>query len=213
MVGEPIFSNIMMTVGLASILTSIAGLIWGHDVYALPSPFSYVTKNIGGIILSLGSIYTIVVSILFFIAFLLFFNRSLLGIAMRATAEDQNTAGLMGINVKKVYMMAWAIGTIVACVAGIFLAEQSFVRLAMSHTGIKAMSAAILGGMTSIGGAILGGMIVGVVENLSATYLSGLEIGNFHFGDIKDVTAFAVMIVVLMIRPHGIFGKEKIERV
>ena len=132
---------------------------------------------------------------------------------MRATAEDQNTAGLMGINVKKVYMMAWAIGTIVACVAGIFLAEQSFVRLAMSHTGIKAMSAAILGGMTSIGGAILGGMIVGVVENLSATYLSGLEIGNFHFGDIKDVTAFAVMIVVLMIRPHGIFGKEKIERV
>jgi branched-chain amino acid transport system permease protein len=131
---------------------------------------------------------------------------------MRGTAEDQNTAGLMGINVKKVYMMSWAIGTLVASVAGIFLAEQSFVRLAMSHTGIKAMAAAILGGMNSIGGAIIGGILVGVVENLSATYLSGKEIGNFHFGDIKDVAAFAVMIIVLMIRPHGIFGKEKIER-
>jgi len=203
MVGEPIFSNIMMTIGLASILTSVAGLIWGHDVYALPSLFTNKTETIGGVILSLGYIYTIVVSVLFLILFILFFNRSLLGIAMRGTAEDQNTAGLMGINVKKVYMMSWAIGTLVASVAGIFLAEQSFVRLAMSHTGIKAMAAAILGGMNSIGGAIIGGILVGVVENLSATYLSGKEIGNFHFGDIKDVAAFAVMIIVLMIRPHG----------
>ena len=213
MVGEPIFSNIMMTVGLASILTSVAGVIWGHDVYALPSPFTNVTKTVGGVVFSLGYLYTLIVSILFFVAFLIFFNRSLLGIAMRGTAEDQNTAGLMGINVKRVYMMAWAIGTMVAAVAGIFLAEQSFVRLAMSQTGIKAMSAAILGGLNSIGGAILGGLIVGIVENLSATYLSGIEIAHFHFGDIKDVTAFVVMIIVLMIRPHGIFGKEKVERV
>ena len=213
MVGEPVFSNIMMTVGLASILTSVAGFIWGHDVYALPSPFTNKTVTLGGVILSLGYVYTLVVSILFVILFILFFNRSLLGIAMRGTAEDQNTAGLMGINVKRIFMMTWAIGTVVAGVAGIFLAEQTFVRLAMSHTGIKAMSAAILGGMNSIGGAILGGILVGVVENLSATYLSGMEIGNFRFGDIKDVTAFAVMIIVLMIRPHGIFGTEKIERV
>jgi branched-chain amino acid transport system permease protein len=213
MVGESVFSTVMLTIGLSAILTSVAGLIWGHDVYALPSPFTNKTGTIGGIVLSLGYIYTVVVTIIFLILFILFFNRSLLGIAMRGTAEDQNTASLMGINVKRVFMVTWAIGTLVACVAGIFLAEQSFVFLAMSHTGIKAMAAAILGGMNSIGGAILGGILVGIVENFSATYLSGMEIGNFHFGDIKDVAAFAVMIIVLIIRPNGIFGTEKIERV
>jgi len=213
MVGEPIFSTIMVTVGLASILACIAGLIWGHDVYLLRSPFTDKTIRLGGIILSQGVFCTIGISILLFVLFILFFYRSRLGIAMKGTAEDPNTAGLMGVNVKKIHMTAWAIGTLVAVVAGIFLAEQSFVRLAMSHTGIKAMAAAILGGMESIGGAIIAGAIIGVVEGFAASYLSGMEFGNFHFGDIKDVTAFAIMIIVLMIRPHGIFGKKKVERV
>jgi branched-chain amino acid transport system permease protein len=213
MVGEPLFSTIMVTVGLASILTCIAGLIWGHDVYALRSPFTDKTFNLGNIIFSQGAFFTIVVSFLLLVLFLLFFNRSLLGISMRGTAEDPDTAGLMGINVKRIHMVAWALGALVAVVAGMFLAEQSFVRLAMSHTGIKAMAAAILGGMESISGAILGGIIIGVVEGLAASYLSGMVIGDFHFGDVKEVTAFAIMIIVLMIRPHGIFGKEKVERV
>jgi branched-chain amino acid transport system permease protein len=213
MVGEPIFSTIMVTVGLASILSCVAGLMWGHDVYPLRSPFTDKTVQLGEIITSQGAFYTIGVSILLFVLFIIFFNRSRLGIAMKGTAEDPDTAGLMGVNVKKIHMTAWAIGTLVAVVAGIFLAEQSFVRLAMSHTGIKAMAAAILGGMESIGGAIIAGAIIGIVEGFAASYLSGMELGNFHFGDIKDVTAFAIMIVVLMIRPHGIFGKKKVERV
>jgi branched-chain amino acid transport system permease protein len=213
MVGEPIFSTIMITVGLASILTSLAGLIWGHDVFAIQAPFTDKVVSVGKIIITQGAIYTIAISVLLFVAFGLFFNRSLLGISMKGAAEDPHTAGLMGINVKKIHMVAWSIGTLVAVVAGIFLADQSFVRLAMSHTGIKAMSAAILGGMDSIRGAIVGGMIIGIVEGFAANYLSGLVVGGFHFGDVKDVSAFAIMIVVLMIRPHGIFGKEKVERV
>jgi len=213
MVGEPMFSSIMVTVGLASILTCGAGLIWGHDVYSLNSPFTDKTVSVGGILLSQSGLYTIGVTVVLLVLFILFFNRSLLGIAMKGTAENPDIAGFMGINVNMVHMMAWAIGVMVAVVAGIFLAEQSFVRLSMSHTGIKAMAAAILGGMDSIGGAIIGGIIIGVVESLAATYLSGLEVGNFQFGDIKDVFAFAVMIVVLMIRPYGIFGKKKVERV
>jgi branched-chain amino acid transport system permease protein len=213
MVGEPLFSTIMVTVGLASILTCAGGLIWGHDVHSIHSPFTDKTVSVAGIILSQGALYTIGVSILLFILFILFFNHSLLGVAMKGTAEDPDTSGLMGVNVKKIHMLAWAIGTLVAVVAGIFLAEQSFVRLAMSHTGIKAMAAAILGGMESISGAIIAGAIIGVVEGFAANYLSGMELGNFHFGDIKDVTAFVIMIIVLMIRPYGIFGKEKVERV
>jgi len=213
MVGEPLFSTIMVTVGLASILTCLAGLIWGHDVYSLYSPFTDKVVHLGKVTFAQGSIYTIIVSIVLFVIVVLFFNRSLLGISMRGSAEDPDTAGLMGINVKKIHMIAWALGALVAAVAGMFLAEQSFVRLSMSYMGIKAMAAAILGGMESIGGAILGGLIIGIVEGLAANYLSGMEFGNFHMGDIKDVAAFVIMIIVLMIRPYGIFGKEKVERV
>jgi len=213
MMGEPLFSTIMVTVGLASILTCLAGLIWGHDVYSLNSPFTDKVIHLGKITFAQGSISTIVVSIILFVIVILFFNRSLLGISMRGSAEDQNTAGLMGINVKKIHMVAWALGGLVAAVAGMFLAEQSFVRLAMSHVGLKAMAAAILGGMVSISGAIVGGIIIGIIEGLAANYLSGMSFGNFHMGDIKDVAAFLIMIIVLMIRPHGIFGKEKVERV
>ncbi len=213
MVGEPLFSTIMVTVGLASILTCLAGLIWGHDVYSLNSPFTDKVIHLDKITFAQGSISTIIVSVVLFVIVILFFNRSLLGISMRGSAEDPDTAGLMGINVKKIHMVAWALGGLVAAVAGMFLAEQSFVRLSMSHVGIKAMAAAILGGMESISGAILGGIIIGVVEGLAANYLSGMELGNFHMGDIKDVAAFVIMIIVLMIRPYGIFGKEKVERV
>ena len=167
----------------------------------------------GSAILSQGALYTVVVSILAFFVFILFFKRSRLGIAMKGTAEDPDTAGLMGVPVNRVHAVAWAIGAAVAAIAGIFLAEQSFVRIGMSHTGIKAMAAVILGGMESISGAILGGILIGIVEGLAASYLSGLEMANFHFGDVKDVSAFAVMILVLMVRPHGIFGREKVERV
>jgi branched-chain amino acid transport system permease protein len=213
MVGEHMFSTVMVTVGLAGIITSLAGLIWGHDVYSLRSPFTDRTVVVGGMVIPQGAIYTIVASIVLFAAFVVFFSRSLLGVAMRGAAEDPDTAGLMGINVKRIHMVAWAIGALAAAVAGIFLAEQSFVRISMSHTGIKAMSAAILGGMDSIKGAIIGGAIVGLAEGFAANYLSGLEAGGFLFGDVKEVTAFAIMIVVLMIRPHGIFGEEKVERV
>lgn len=213
MMGEPLFSTIMITVGLASILTCLAGLIWGHDVYSLNSPFTDKVIHLGKITFAQGSGATIIVSVLLFVIILLFFNRSLLGISMRGSAEDSDTAQLMGINVKKIHMVAWALGGLMAAVAGMFLADQSFVRLSMSNIGIKAMAAAILGGMESITGAIVGGIIIGVVEGLAANYMSGMELGNFHMGDIKDVAAFVIMIIVLMIRPHGIFGKEKVERV
>lgn len=213
MVGEPVFSTIMVTVGLGSILTSLAGIIWGHEIRAIASPFTDKTVLLGGMVFAQDSIYTIVLAIVLFTLFGVFFNRSLLGVAMKGAAEDTDAAGLMGVNINRVNMFAWIIGTITAAVAGVVLAEQSLVHVSMSHTGIKAMSAAILGGMESLIGAIIGGLIIGVVEAVASSYLGGMEVSGFHFGDVKDVTAFAVMIVVLMIRPRGIFGKEEAERV
>ena len=213
LVGEPIHATIMVTIGLASILVCFTGLFWGHDTYSIRSPFIGKTITSGNMAFSLSSLSTIAVSIILFVLFIVFFNRSILGVALKGTAEDSDTAGLMGINVKKMQMLAWTIGALVACVAGIFLAEQSFVHTGMRHTGIKAMSAAILGGMESLGGAIIGGVVVGLVESFAASYLSGMEVAGFHFGDIKDVTAFVIMILVLMVRPYGIFGKKEVERV
>ncbi len=213
MVGKPLFASIMVTVGLAGVISSIAGFIWGHDVYSISSPFTNKHLAIAGFAISYGAVYTILTSIVLLVILLLFFNRSLHGVAMKAAAEDPDTAGLMGINVNKTHMIAWAMGSTVAAVAGIFLAEQSFVRISMSHYGIQAMAAAILGGMDSVKGAIIGGAILGLAEGLAANYLSGLEFQGFHVGDVKEVAAFAMMIIILMIRPRGIFGKEKVERV
>lgn len=213
LVGEPVHATILVTIGLASILVAFTGLIWGHDTYSIKSPFIGKTLTVGGMIFSQASVATIGVSIILFFLFIMFFKRSLLGIALMGTAEDSDTAGLMGINVKKMRMLAWVLGAFVASVAGIFLAEQSFVHTGMSHIGIKAMAAAILGGMQSISGSIVGGVLVGVIEAAAVTFLTDLAVGGFHFGDIKDVTAFVIMILVLMVRPHGIFGKKEVERV
>jgi len=213
LVGEPVHSTILVTIGLASILVSFTGLLWGHDTYSINSPFIGKTFTVGEMIFSQASVATIGVSIVLFFLFIMFFKKSLLGIALMGTAEDSDTAGLMGINVKKMRMLAWVLGAFVASVAGIFLAEQSFVHTGMAHIGIKAMAAAILGGMQSIGGAIIGGILVGIIESLAANFLTDLAVGGFHFGDVKDVTAFVIMILVLMIRPHGIFGKKEVERV
>lgn len=213
LVGEPAHTTIIVTIGLASILVSITELIWGNNTHSIDSPFIGEAFRVGELVFSHDSVVTIGVSIILFSLFILFFKKTLVGIALVGTAEDSDTAGLMGINVKRMRMLAWILGASSAAIAGIFLAEQSFVHTGMAHIGLKAMAAAILGGMHSIGGAIIGGILVGLIESTAATFLTDMDIGNFHFGDVKDVTAFVIMILVLMIRPHGIFGKEEVERV
>jgi len=213
LVGEPVHTTILVTIGLASILISLTELIWGSDTFSIRSPFVGKAVKVGTMVFSQASLVTILVSVVLFSLFIAFFRRTLIGVALMATAEDSNTAGLMGINVKRMRMLAWILGAFAAAVAGIFLAEQIFVHTGMAHIGLKAMSAAILGGMQSVGGAIIGGILVGLIESSAATFLTDLDVGGFHFGDVKDVTAFVIMLLVLMIRPHGIFGKKEVERV
>lgn len=213
LVGEPVHTTILVTIGLASILVSMTELIWGNNYFSIKSPFIGKAFRAGSLFFAQNAVVTICVSIILFSLFVVFFRKTLVGIALLGTAEDSHTAGLMGINVKRMRMLAWILGSFAAAIAGIFLAEQSFVHTGMAHIGFKAMSAAILGGMQSIGGAIIGGILVGIIESTAATFLTDLDIGNFHFGDVKDVTAFVIMILVLMIRPHGIFGKKEVERV
>ena len=142
-----------------------------------------------------------------FILFYLFFKFSNLGLAMRATAFDQKSAFLMGISVRKIFSLSWVLASVVASIGGIFLASSLESSGNMSIIGLKVFPAVVLGGMDSIAGAILGGLIVGLTENLAGGYLSKV------FGSgVKELSAFFILLLILMIKPYGLFGKKEILR-
>ena len=208
MVGEPIFSVIMITVGLATLLRSIVGLFWGHDTYAFPSPFSEKALDIFGLSVLPVEITTMLTALGLFILFFLFFKYSKMGLAMRATAFDQRYAFLMGISVRKIFSLSWVLASVVASIGGIFLASITALQTDMSFIGLKVFPAVVLGGIDSIAGAILGGLIIGLTENLAGGYLSQI------FGSgVKELSAFFILLLVLMIKPYGLLGKKEIIRV
>jgi len=207
MVGEPIFSVVMVTIGLGILLRSIAGIIWGPANKSFPSSFSDEPINISGVVLSHIHLWSIIVAVIFLVLFLIFFKFSRMGLAMRATAQEQDYASLMGISVQKIFALSWAIAMVVSAVGGVFLAHINLLNLNLNHIGIRAFPAVILGGLDSVAGAILGGVIIGLTESLAGGYLDTI------FGGVKEVTAFAILLLILMIRPYGLFGTEEIERV
>ncbi|MFH1134913.1 MAG: branched-chain amino acid ABC transporter permease [Pseudomonadota bacterium] len=208
MLGESHFSVVMVTVGLSIFLRSMAGIFFGHDNHVMPNPFPETPLNIGGVVLSHTHLWTMLVSFGLMAAFLLFFKFARLGLGMRATANDQYTATLMGVNIKKVFALTWALSFAIAGVAGIFLANVMVLNIGLAFTAISAFPAVILGGLQSVPGAIIGGLAIGIIENLAGGYLDQV-IG----GGVKDVTPFVILFLVLMVRPYGLFGQEEVERV
>ncbi len=207
MLGEPQFAVVMVTIGLSIFLRSLAGIIFGHDNKVFPAPFSQGALNLEGLILSHAHLWAMAISGLMVILFFLFFKYSRLGLSMRGVANDQDTAMLMGISVKRVFALTWGISFAIASVAGVFLASVMVLNIGLSLVAIKAFPAVILGGLESIPGAIIGGLVIGVVETLAGGYLEQALPG------VTDVTSFVVLFLVLMIRPYGLFGKEELERV
>ena len=209
MVGEPVLSVIMVTLGLANVLRGLTSLIWGPEELVFPSPFSDDPVVILGAYCNQAELFTIGAAGVLIIIFLLFFKYSSVGISMRATAEDSSTAFLMGINVKRVFTASWIIASLVATVAGVFLASFTvYAAPLMSFYGLKALPAIILGGLDSIEGAIVGGLIIGVAENLAGFYLQ-----EYLGSGINEITAFMIVLLVMMVRPYGLFGSKLIERV
>ena len=208
MLGEPVFAVVMVTIGLSIFLRSMAGIIFGYNNLIFPSPFPKETVQFSGIILSQTQIWIMGSTLALIIAFFIFFKYSRMGLAMRGTADDQNIALLMGISVKRVFASIWGVSFLTAAVAGIFLANVMVINLGLSLVAISAFPAIVLGGLESIPGAIIGGLAIGIIENLTGGYLDQI-IG----GGVKDVTPFVVLFLVLMIKPYGLFGKKEIERV
>ena len=208
MIGEPAISIIMLTIGLASLLKGIIHVIWGSETLVYPAIFPAEPLRFGAIVVSQVYLYSVFFAVLCLVLFNLFFRHSSSGIAMRAVANDQQAAQSMGISIKKIFAIAWAIAAVVASVGGILIGNINGVNSSLSAFGLKVFPAVILGGLDSIPGAILGGFIIGLLEALSGMYLDPV-----FEGGSKEVVPFIVLVVVLMIKPYGLFGTEEIEKI
>ncbi|MEW8979342.1 MAG: branched-chain amino acid ABC transporter permease [Symbiobacterium sp.] len=206
-IGEPPISIIMVTMGLSFLIKAVIHAIWGTDMRSFQGLFRSQPIVIGPVAISEVFLWGLVAALILLILLNAFFKYSMLGIAMRATADDEQAALSMGISVKRVLAATWAVAAMVAAVGGIFLGNIAGVNPLLTSYGLKVLPVAILGGLDSIPGAILGGFIIGILEALTGGYLDQYLTG------IKEVVPFVVMILILLIKPYGLFGKEIIERV
>jgi branched-chain amino acid transport system permease protein len=208
LLGRPIIAVIMATIGLAAVLRGGATLVFGGGTQTIPLPISDSPLLLGPLILPPIKLVGAAVSLAFLAAFGWFFLKSRIGVAMRAVADNQQVAMAMGINVRRYFALAWALAGIVSALGGVLWGSMLGVDNQLALVGLKVFPVMILGGLDSIVGAVVGGLIVGVVESLSAGFLDPM-VG----GGTKDFVPYLLMIAVLMVRPEGMFGRRRIERV
>src|SRR6202158_3027397 len=209
MIGEPIISVIMVTIGLSTVFDAALKWIFGVNPQPFPRVFTSQSVSLFGLQIQTVYVMSLVVSVAMMVGMAWFFRVSKYGLAMRATAFNQQVAQSLGISVKTVFAMAWAISATVSAVAGVVVAVVNGVSSGLSAYGIKVFPAAILGGLDSIGGAVLGGIIIGLLENI-AQYVDSEYL---HWGNLYEIAPFYVLIIILMIKPYGLFGTKDIERI
>ena len=200
----PIFSIVIATIGASTVLRSSAGILYGYDVLPLPTLFSKDPVRLGVLTFTAMDAGVIGSSLAIMLALYLFIKLTKTGMAMRATAQSQTAARLMGVSVKRIFSLTWAISAGIGGVAGVLIAPIIYLDPNLGFIGVKAFAGAILGGFGSIPGAIVGGMLLGVLENLS---------GYFFNAGIKQVSTYILLILVLVIRPSGFFGAAPVRKV
>ena len=199
--GQPAFSIVMLTIGLGyvgrGLITMIPGI--GTETHTLPVPYKDQAWTLGGLIVSMEQTAVIVVTAVLCAALYALFKYSKLGLAMQASSQNQLAAYYMGIPVKRLNGLVWALAAAVAAIAGLLLAPITFVHANMGFIGLKAFPAAVVGGFGSLPGAIVGGLVIGIVESLSGFYLPE---------GFKDIAAYIVVLIMLMVKPNGLFGEK-----
>ena len=199
--GQPAFSIVMLTIGIGYVLRGLITMVpsIGTETHVLPVPYKDQIWKLGTLVINVEQVVVIVVTAVLCAALFALFRYSKLGIAMQASSQNQLAAYYMGIPVRQLNGLVWALAAAVAAVAGILLAPITFVHANMGFIGLKAFPAAVVGGFGSLPGAIVGGLIIGVVESLSGFYLPP---------GFKDVAAYVVVLMMLMLRPNGLFGEK-----
>lgn len=209
LIGEPIISVIMVTIGLSSVLKALVQLIWGTQIKVYPQVLPHEPIFLLGLPIAPVYIAAFILAVFLFVLFSLFFKYSSLGIAMRATAFDQQAAQSMGIGIKNIFALSWCIACVVSSIGGIILGNINGINSQLGALGLKVFPAVILGGLDSLLGAALGGLIIGVLENLC----DGLAKEFFNLGGFKEVAAFIILVIILMLKPYGLFGSHEVERI
>ena len=208
LIGRPVVAIIMATIGLASFLQGLAQLLFGIETRNVPLPISNDPIFIGDILLNRVELVAAGFAAVGFAGFGWFFVKSRSGIALRAIADDQQVSQAMGIDVRRYFGLAWAISGVVALMGGVFWGNATGVDVQLALIGLKVFPVVILGGLDSIIGAIVAGLLVGLIESVAAGVID-----PYVGGGTKDLTPYVLMILVLMVRPSGLFGKKVIERV
>jgi branched-chain amino acid transport system permease protein len=212
MVGQPVFAVVMITIGLLFVIDQVIPTIWGYGVRNLGDPWGVRTVEAGGVSLAVRDLWTLGLAAAALAAFFLFFRFSRYGLAMRATAFDQEAALAQGISARRVFALSWAIAGAVAALAGVTLASgASAVDPSIGFIALAAFPAMILGGLDSPLGAVIGGLVIGVTQTLTAGYQPDYAAwlgNNFHV-----VMPYVVMVLILLVRPYGLFGTPEVERV
>ena len=202
--GQNQIAIVILTIALGFVIRFVAGVIWGHEPLNLHSPLALGDVRLGGVVLSLADIAVITVTVILTLLLWQFFQRTKLGLAIQAASQNQMAAYYMGIPVKRVQGAVWALAAIVACVAGILYASKGAVDVSAGFIGIKAFAAAVIGGFGSLPGALMGGLIVGVIEPFASRYLPA---------GYSQVAPYALLILVLVFRPHGLFAQVRTKKV
>jgi branched-chain amino acid transport system permease protein len=199
--GQPAFSVVMVTIGLGYVARGAVTMVpfWGTETHTLQAPFRGEVIRAGELAIGMENVVIIAATMMLCAVLYLFFRYSRIGIAMQAASQNQLAAYYMGIPVRRLNGFIWAISAAVAALAGVLLAPITFVHVNMGFIGLKAFPAAVVGGFGSLPGAIVGGLVIGVVESLSGVYLPE---------GFKDVAAYVVVLVMLMVKPTGLFGES-----
>ncbi len=209
LIGEPVLTVIMVTVGLSFFFKGIVELIWGTDTRVFTPPvFPLEPIRIGPLIIGQVYLWSFVASLVLLCIFVCFFKYTRWGLAMQATADDEMAALSLGVSARFVYATAWAIAFMAAGVGGTLLGNINGLNISVGYLGLLVLPAVVLGGLNSIPGAIVGGIIIGVLQNMCGAYLD-----KYFPGGVKEVAPFAFMAIFLLFKPYGLWGWERIERV
>jgi len=209
LIGEPVLTVIMVTVGLSFFFKGTVEFIWGVDTRTFDPPvFPMEPMRIGPLIIGKVYLWSFLAALILLVAFVSFFKYTRWGLAMQATADDEMAALSLGVSARFVYAAAWAIAFMAAGVGGTLLGNINGLNISVGYLGLLVLPAVVLGGLNSVPGAIVGGVIIGVLENLSGAYLD-----KYFPGGIKEIAPFVFMTVFLLFKPYGLWGWERIERV
>jgi branched-chain amino acid transport system permease protein len=201
--GQPVISVLMATIGLASALHGGVDAIWGGRNYEMPQLLPRKPLFIGDVMIPGQVLWSFVLAAVVITLFTLYFRRSRTGVAMRAAASDPVTAYVMGIDVRAMQRLTWIYAGLVGAMAGMVVASMTSLSPALGGAALGVLAVIILGGLDSIAGAIVAGLIVGLLESLTAGYLGG---------KVRDIVPYVVVLVILLVRPYGLFGTRQIER-